>query len=253
MHKETSSSAPSILTREGGTTIAYHHTAGTLPGVMFFGGFKSDMTGTKARVLEEYCRARGRAFLRFDYGGHGASSGRFEDGTIGEWGRDALAVLDEVAEGPQVLVGSSMGAWIMLLVARARRKRVAAMLGIASAPDFTEDLMWERLDPEERARIENEGVLHLPSGDDEPYPITYRFIEEGRDHLVLRERIDLDCPVRLIHGLADTEVPWETSSRLARALTSRDVELILVKDGGHRLSEPLDLNRLLRTLEALLT
>jgi pimeloyl-ACP methyl ester carboxylesterase len=219
---------------------------------MFLGGFMSDMTGTKARALEDYCRARGQAFLRFDYGGHGASSGRFEDGTIGDWVADALAVLDEVAQGPQVLVGSSMGGWIMLLVALARRQRVTAMLGIASAPDFTENLLWDRLTPKAQAQIRKDGVLHLPSGEDDPYPVTYRFIEEGRNHLLLRRPIDLDCPVRLIHGLADTEVPWETSLRLARMLVSRDVELILVKNGGHRLSEAPDLDRLLRTLEALL-
>lgn len=220
---------------------------------MFLGGFMSDMTGTKAQALEDHCRSRGRAFLRFDYSGHGASSGRFEDGTIGDWAADALAVLDRVGEGPQVLVGSSMGAWIMLLVARARRMRIAAMLGIASAPDFTEDLLWEHFDPGQRARIEGDGLLHVPSGYDESYPITHRLIEEGREHLVLREAIDLDCPVRLIHGLADTDVPWETSSRLARMLASQDVELTLVKNGDHRLSDPPDLERLFQTLEALLT
>jgi pimeloyl-ACP methyl ester carboxylesterase len=254
VHKETGSSAPPILAREGGATIAYRHTAGALPGVMFFGGFLSDMTGTKARALEDHCRARGRAFLRFDYSGHGASSGRFEDGAIGEWAADALAVLDKVAEGPQVLVGSSMGAWIMLLVARARRCRVAAMLGIASAPDFTEDLLWARFDPGQRARIESAGAIEVPSDyGDAPYPVTHRLIEDGRRHLVLRQPLDLDCPVRLIHGLADRDVPWETSLRLAQALTSSDVELTLVKNGGHQLSEPPDLERLFGVLEGLLS
>ncbi len=211
------------------------------------------MTGTKATALEAYARARGQAFLRFDYQGHGESSGRFEDGTIGLWAADAIAAIDELTEGPQVLVGSSMGGWIMLLAALARPERVAALLGIAAAPDFTEDLMWQRFTDEIKAEIETKGV-HYEASDyaETPYPLTKRLIEEGRRHLLLRSAIPLTCPVRLLHGMQDSDVPWETAMRLADKLDSRDVEVVLVKDSDHRLSEPADLRRLEATLDRLL-
>ena len=213
----------------------------------------SDMTGSKALSLENLARRQGRAFLRFDYQGHGASTGRFEDGTIGSWTADAVAALDALTEGPQVLVGSSMGGWIMLLTALARPQRVAGLLGIAAAPDFTEDLMWQAYPQEVRDTLRREGVYREPSDyGDEPYTITMRLIEEGREHLLLREAIPIACPVRLIHGMADPDVPWQTSIRLAERLESTDVEVTLVKSGGHRLSEPEDLDRLGRTLEGLL-
>lgn len=213
----------------------------------------SDMTGTKALSLESFARERGQAFLRFDYQGHGASTGRFEDGTIGSWTADAVAALDALTEGPQVLVGSSMGGWIMLLTALARPQRIAGLLGIAAAPDFTEDLMWQAYPQEVRDTLRREGVYREPSDyGDEPYTITMRLIEEGREHLLLREAIPIACPVRLIHGVADPDVPWQTSLRLAEQLESADVEVTLVKSGGHRLSEPEDLDRLGKTLEGLL-
>ena len=213
----------------------------------------SDMTGSKALSLESLAKQQGRAFLRFDYQGHGASSGRFEDGTIGSWTADAVAALDALTEGPQVLVGSSMGGWIMLLAALARPQRVAGLLGIAAAPDFTEDLMWDAYPQEVRDTLRREGVYHEPSDyGDEPYAITMRLIEEGREHLLLRAAIPLGCPVRLIHGMADPDVPWRTSIRLAERLESDDVEIALVKTGGHRLSEPEDLDRLGKTLCGLL-
>ncbi len=212
----------------------------------------SDMTGTKATALEAAARARGQAFLRFDYQGHGASSGRFAEGTICRRAEDAIAVLDELTEGPQILVGSSMGGWIMLLAALARPARVAGLVGIAPAPDFTEDLMWTRYGPEVRATLEETGVYHEPSEyGDVPTTITLRLIEDGRRHLMLRDRIALDCPVRLIHGMKDTAVPWETSVRLAETLETDDVELYLIKDGGHRLSGPADLERLFRVVARL--
>ena len=243
---------PLFLTRDAGTRIACHSTPGKAPGVMFLGGFKSDMTGTKATALEAHCRAAGRAFVRFDYAGHGESSGRFEEGTIGRWAADAIAVLDGVAQGPQVLVGSSMGGWIMLLAALARPGRVAGLVGVAAAPDFTEDLMWARLSEEARGRLMAAGIYHNPSehGED-PYPITRALIEEGREHLLLRGAIGIDCPVRLIHGMADGDVPWEVSLRLCEALRSGDVSLALVKGGDHRLSGPGDIERLTATIEAL--
>lgn len=255
------SPTPGSLTREDGTVLAYYKTnpgkarienAQRLPGLVFLGGFMSDMSGGKAQALEGYARAQGRAFLRFDYRGHGASSGRFEDATIGDWRGDALAMLDEMTEGPQILIGSSMGGWIMLLAALARPERIAGLIGIAAAPDFTEDLIWARATAEQRAALENVGYVDNPSAySEEPYRITRRLIEEGRGHLLLNRPIALICPVRLIHGLEDPDVPWQTSLRLAEALESKDVEVTLVKGAGHRLSEPADLARLARTIEAL--
>ncbi|MDX1580581.1 MAG: alpha/beta hydrolase, partial [Alphaproteobacteria bacterium] len=198
-----------------GRRIAYVKTEGAGPGVIFFGGFMSDMTGTKATMLQDYCEQRGQAFIRFDYSGHGQSSEAFEDGTIGEWASDAIAVLDQVAEGPQVLVGSSMGGWIALLAARARPERLAGFLGIAAAPDFTEDLMWEGFSDEVKAELKKNGVFYEDNPyEDEPTPITMRLIEEGREHLVLRAPLRLACPVRLLQGMQDEEVPWELALKL---------------------------------------
>ena len=250
-------SEPGILTRSDGATIAYHRipageSRARAPGLIFLGGFMSDMTGSKACALEAFAAARGQAFVRFDYLGHGASSGRFEDGTIGRWAADAVAVLDELSEGPQILVGSSMGGWIMLLAALARPRRIAGLVGIAAAPDFTEDLIWDRLDAEARAALARDGVFYQPSDYDEaPYPITMGLIEEGRAHLLLRAPIALRCPVRLIQGMADPDVPWKTALKLSERLESSDVEVTLIKGGGHRLSEPDDLARLTRVVGAL--
>ena len=250
--------APAILARPDGSTLAYHATAAAdpddgRPGVVFCGGFASDMTGTKATALEAYAQGRGLAFVRFDYLGHGASSGAFTDGTIGRWAEDAIAILDAATEGPQILVGSSMGGWIMLLAALARRERIAGLVGIAPAPDFTEDLMWQEFDAEVRATLERDGIYHQPSAyDDAPYPITLRLIEEGRRHLLLRGPIPLTCPVRILQGMQDQDVPWRTALRLAERLESTDVEVTLVKGGDHRLSEPHDLARLFDALGRLI-
>lgn len=213
----------------------------------------SDMTGTKALRLEQFCQARGLTYLRFDYFGHGASSGAFEDGTIGRWADDAVFALDTLTEGPQVLVGSSLGGWMMLLAALRRPKRIAALLGVASAPDFTEDLIIRMLTDEQRAILERDGVVPVYSPyDPEPTPVTKRIIDEGRDHLLLRGEIPLDCPVRLIHGMKDPDVPWQTSIRIAERLRSTDVEVSLVKESEHRMSEPEDLDRICETLDRLL-
>ena len=244
---------PRTLRCADGATIAYHFTPGKSPGVVFLTGFMSDMDGAKALAVEAWAGTRGRAFLRFDYTGHGASSGRFADGTIGRWADDAVLVLDQLCEGPQVLVGSSMGGWIMLLAAMARPDRVAGLLGIAAAPDFTEDLIATMLSPGQRLVLERDGLIEVPNdyGDD-PYTISMTLIEEARDHMLLGSQIPIDCPVRLIHGLEDTDVPWQTSRRLSESLTSDDVEVILVKDGEHRLSEDRDLKRLMSVLESLI-
>jgi pimeloyl-ACP methyl ester carboxylesterase len=243
------------LERPDGARRAYCRSPATaggkhLPGLVFLGGFSSDMTGTKALALEAFARARGQAFLRFDYLGHGQSSGRFEDGTIGRWAEDAVAVLDGATDGPQILVGSSMGGWIMVLAALARPERVAALVGIAAAPDFTEDLLWARYPPEVRQQLQRDGFYEQASDyGDEPYRITRALIEDGRRHLLLRAPIPISCPVRLLHGTADADVPWQVSLKLSQQLQAVDVELTLVKDGDHRLSEPGDLSRLGATIE----
>lgn len=245
--------SPEILTRDDGATIAYHRIAGAAPGIVFLGGFHSDMTGNKALYLEDYCRRRGQAFVRFDHFGHGSSSGEASMGTIRRWAEDAIAVLDSLTQGRQILVGSSMGGWIMLLAALARPARIDALVGVAAAPDFTEDLLWPRLDPAQRQQLQETGAVTLPSEYD-PAGYTYRMslFEDGRRHLVMRGAIALDCPVRLLHGMADKSVPWRTSLSLAERLTSSDVAVTLVKDGDHRLSREGDLARLGRTLDELL-
>ena len=246
------SEAAAILSRPGGAAIAYRRLDGREPGVMFLGGFRSDMTGTKATALEAACRAAGRAFVRFDYSGHGDSSGDFLDGTIGSWRDDAVAVLDEVARGRQVLVGSSMGGWIMLLAALARPERVAGLVGIAAAPDFTEDLMWNRYGEDMREELREKDVIHVPSDyDDEDYPIAYNLIEEGRRHLLLRRPIAIHCPIRLWHGKRDPDVPWMTASRIAESVLSGDVRVFLVPDGDHRLAREQDLARIWASVDEL--
>ncbi|WP_374381119.1 alpha/beta hydrolase [Dongia sp.] len=220
------------------------------PGIVFLGGFASDMTGTKAMALDAYCAATGRAYVRFDYTGHGKSSGRFSDGTIGAWRDDALSVLDQLTEGPQILVGSSMGGWLMLLCALARPDRVHALVGLAPAPDFTEELMWQTMDAGMQAQLMRDGRIEEPSAySDEPYVITRALIEDGRRHLLLGAPIAIDRPVRLIHGQADPDVPFSVSLRLADRLISPDVVVHLVKDGDHRLSRPQDIERLMMAIE----
>jgi len=250
---QESGADPAILARPDGATIAYHRLTGAPPGIVFLGGFRSDMTGTKALFLEDYCRRRERAFVRFDYFGHGASSGDFATGTIGRWREDAIAVIDSLTTGPQILVGSSMGGWIMLLAALARPGRMAGLVGIAGAPDFTEELLWPRLSPAQREEISERGSVVLPSGyDPAGYLYTSALVEDARRHLLLREPIALDMPVRLLHGLADESVPWQLSLRLAERLVSRDVAVTLIKDGDHRLSTPADLAQLAQILDALI-
>ncbi len=245
---------PQSLQRADGQTIAFHRVPGRSPGVVFLAGLRSDMTGQKACYLEKYCRSRGRAYLRFDYFGHGRSSGEFARGTVGRWAEDAIAVLDELTQGPQILVGSSIGGWTMLLAALARPLRIDALVGIAAAPDATEDLLWPRLDAAQRTVLLTTGSVTVPS-EYEPagYAYSLGLIEDGKHHLVMRAPIALECPVRLLHGLADTSVPWQTSLRLAERVASRDVTVTLVKDGDHRLSTGADLALLARTLDALLS
>lgn len=246
------------LARRDGATIAYRRTRSAVigrdaPGIVFLHGFRSDMTGGKAQAVEAYARARGHACLLFDGFGHGQSSGDFAQGTIGRWAEDAAAVLDELTEGPQILVGSSFGGWIMLLAALARPGRIAGLLGLAAAPDFTEDLILPSFGPAERTMLDTQGQVMVPGTYDlPPYPITRRLLDEARAHLVLRGPIAISCPVRLIHGLEDPDVPWQTALKLQEHLASGDVTVTLVKGAGHRLSEPGDLVRLRMTLDDLL-
>jgi len=240
------------LERGDGVALAWRRLPGRAPGVVFLGGFNSDMTGTKAEFLAGWCEARGQAFLRFDYSGHGASGGRFVDGTIGAWAEDATLVLDRMTEGGQVLVGSSMGGWMALLLALRRPERVRAVVGIAPAPDFTEDLMWAEFPPAAREAIQRDGVWHRPSEYGDPYPITRALIEEGRDHLLLRGPIALTAPLRILQGQRDPDVPWRHALRIAECVAGEDVAVTLIKDGDHRLSRPQDLALLARTLKPLL-
>ncbi|NMJ44202.1 alpha/beta hydrolase [Roseomonas sp. JC162] len=238
------------IDRGDGVALAWRRLSGRGPGVVFLGGFNSDMTGSKAEFLAGWCEARGTPFLRFDYSGHGASGGRFVDGTIGRWAEDAARVVAALTDGPQVLVGSSMGGWIALLLAR--RMAIRALVGIAPAPDFTEDLMWAGFTPEQRATIERDGVWHRPSAYGDPYPITRALIEDGRNHLLLRAPIALDVSVRILQGQQDPDVPWRHALRIAEAVTGGDVRVHLIKHGDHRLSRPQDLALLGETLAPLL-
>ena len=245
------------LTRPDGEILAYQIDKCDAPagptGLVWLGGFKSDMTGTKAEALSLWARGAKRNFLRFDYFGHGQSSGIFTKGTIGRWREDALAAIDELTGGPQVLIGSSMGGWITLLAALARPERVKALVLIAPAPDFTEALMWAGFSHEVRATLMRDGLYREPSEyDDEPYEITMNLIEEGRRHLLLDKGIALTCPVRILQGMKDESVPWQHAMRLVEALASEDVTVNLSKTGDHRLSTAADIARLVATVEDVL-
>ncbi len=244
--------AGSSLDRGDGVHLAHSLSPGRTPTVVFLPGFRSDMTGDKATHLAAFCAARGRAMLRLDYSGHGASGGAFGAGGIGRWTEDVLCLIDRRTDGPLVLVGSSMGGWIALLAALARPARIAGLIGIAAAPDFTERLMWQAMSPPERAALLHNGYIEVPSQYGEPYRITRHLIEDGRAHLLLEGSIALDCPVRLLHGQRDPDVPWETALRIAESVRGDDVRITLVKDGDHRLSRPADLALLTGTLAAFL-
>ncbi|WP_417807869.1 alpha/beta hydrolase [Thioclava sp.] len=218
--------------------IAYNLTPGTGPGVVFLGGFKSDMEGTKALALEDWARAQGRAFLRFDYSGHGVSAGAFDEGAIGDWYEDARDVIMALTEGPQILVGSSMGGWISLLMAREHPEKLAGLVTIAAAPDFTEDGYWASFDQETRHKLESQGSVEVPSDYGDPYVITRRLINEGRTRLVLRSPLALPFPTRFLQGTADDAVSTETALRLLDHADSEDMRLTLVKGADHRFSTP---------------
>jgi pimeloyl-ACP methyl ester carboxylesterase len=228
---------PETIIRDG-NPLAYEYTPGKAPTVVFLGGFKSDMQGTKAVALEGWARRVGRAFLRLDYSGHGQSGGRFEDGTIGAWRDDARAVMAQVVEGPAVLVGSSMGGWIALLIARDAPETVAGLVTIAAAPDFTEDGYAASFSPEQTAALEERGHVEIPSEYGAPYVITHALIEDGRRRLVLRAPLTLPFPVRMLQGTADADVPEVWAHRLLAHAEGDDIRLTLVKGADHRFSGP---------------
>jgi pimeloyl-ACP methyl ester carboxylesterase len=235
--------------------ITVRQREGKGPGLVWLGGFKSDMQGTKAQALDRWATAEGRACLRFDYSGHGESEGDFRDGTIGRWLEESLAVYAHFAKGPQILVGSSMGGWLALLLAQGLRAQqpaapLAGMVLIAPAVDFTEALMWARFADPVKREIEEKGVWLRPSAyDEEPYPITKRLIEDGRRHLLLGGLIETGCPVHILQGVQDADVPWRHASELVARFSRDDVVLTLIKDGDHRLSRPEDIERLIAAVK----
>lgn len=241
-----------FLDRPDGARLAWRLVEGAGPTVVWLGGFKSDMTGTKAEALADWALAQGRAYVRFDYFGHGASSGDFADGTITRWREDAIAVLNELTAGPLVLVGSSMGGWIACLAAMALPRRVRAMVLVAPAPDFTEKLMTPEIPPEGHAALAADGVWLRPSEYGDPYPITRNLLEDGARWSILgSEPIPIEVPVRILQGGDDPDVPWRHALELAQGLKSDDVVFTLIKDGDHRLSRPQDIARLIATVEEL--
>ena len=230
-------SGPDYLDTPQGRRLAYHRTEGAGPWVVFLGGLKSDMEGTKAVHLEAWCKAQGRAFLRFDYSGHGESSGTFEEGCIGDWAQDTAHALNSLTDGKLIVVGSSMGGWQSLLYARAHPDRMAGLVTIAAAPDFTEDGYWASFTDAQKAELEAKGQIAMPSDYMEPYIITKRLIEDGRNQLVLRDPLPLPFPVRCLQGTADTAVTTETAIRLLDHADSPDMRLTLVKHADDRFSD----------------
>lgn len=241
-----------MLNRRDGPPLAYRYTPGREPTVVFIHGLGSDMSGGKAIHLEQHCSRSGGAFLCFDCRGHGLSGGRFEEGCIGDWRADVLEMLDRVTPGPVVLVGSSMGGWLMLLAALARPERIRGLVGIAAAPDFTHDLILPSLSVEDRRVLARDGVLLAPSAYGEPIPITSLLLEDGEGHLLLRRPIALDCPVHLLHGQLDPDIPWQTALRLAAVIAGGAVTVELIKDGDHRLSRDDDLRRIAAAVDRVL-
>lgn len=230
---------PQFLETPSGRRIAYHQTPGTGPGIVFLGGLKSDMTGTKAVHLEAWAKAQGRAFLRFDYSGHGVSSGAFDEGCIGDWAQDAADVLDALTEGPQVLIGSSMGGWVSLLLCKRRADRICGLVTIAAAPDFTEDGFWAGFSDAQKTELMAQGRVEIPSEyEDSPYVITRRLIEDGRDQLVLRDPLPLPFPVRMLQGTDDASVETAVALRLLDHAQGDDIRLTLVKHANHSFSDP---------------
>jgi len=255
MNNPTASTVPPAFIEIGEGTakrkIAVRARTGSAPGLFWLGGFNSDMQGTKALALDAWAAEHGRSCVRFDYSGHGESGGAFVEGTIGRWLEESVAVFEQFCVGPQVVIGSSMGGWMALLLARqiasraSSRASLAGLVLIAPAPDFTEQLMWNSFSPAIQDEIRTKGVWLRPSQYGEAYPITYALIEEGRNHLLLGSAIEVGCPVRILQGAQDPDVPWQHAFALAHRLPSDDVVLTMIQDGDHRLSRPQDIARII--------
>lgn len=241
-----------FLETSAGRRIAYHFTDGRGPAVVFLGGFMSDMEGSKATYLEDWAKSQGRAYLRFDYSGHGQSSGDFVDGAIGDWFADAKEAIERLTKGRQLLVGSSMGGWISFLCAKTMSERIAGLVTIAAAPDFTEDGFYADFSDAEKAQLENEGVVNVPSDYGDPYPITKRLIEDGRDHFIMRDRLEFEFPVRMLQGTEDSAVTRETALGLLDHLNVEDLRLTFVKGGDHSLSNADNLKMIVAAIEDVL-
>ncbi|KAG2456671.1 abhydrolase domain containing 10, depalmitoylase b [Polypterus senegalus] len=241
------------LSRPDLPKIAYHNTKGKSPGVIFLPGFASNMNGQKALALEEFCKSLGHSFLRFDYSGCGASEGKLEDGSIGKWKKEVLSVIDELTEGPQILVGSSMGGWLMLHAALARPEKVAALVGVATASDHFVTT-YKSLSIETKQEIEQKGEWRFLSKYSEEgfYKISPEFIKDAENHCLLHSPIPITCPVKLIHGMKDEEVPWHVSVHVAERLLSNDVDVVLRKHGQHRMSQPDDIKVLIFVVDDLI-
>ncbi len=240
-----------FLDRPDGERLAWRKVAGAGPTVVWLGGFKSDMAGSKAQALADWAMANGRAYVRFDYLGHGESSGDFVKGTISRWREDALAVVDQLTDGPLVLVGSSMGGWLACLVAAVRAERIAGLVLLAPAADFTEKLMAPEMTAEDRLAMDRDGVWMRPSDYGDPYPIARELIEDGARWSILPGPVPVEAPVRILQGGADPDVPWRHALDLAQALKTEDLVFSLIKDGDHRLSRPQDLERLVAAVAEL--
>ncbi|MFN3700621.1 MAG: alpha/beta fold hydrolase [Alphaproteobacteria bacterium] len=245
-----------FLKRSNKPNLAYCYTpplSGTkgenAPIVMFLGGFNSDMAGTKAGYLEEQCKARGQGFIRFDYSGHGESDGSFKDGTIGIWKEDAASILDHINPQRVILVGSSMGGWISLLLALERPQKLTGLIGIAAAPDFTKDMWASSLSDEQRAEIAKQGYIAVPNEySDEPYILTKALFDDAKNNFILDRTHSLDIPMVFVQGVQDPDVPWETTSKIQAVFPKADIEIVLIDDGDHRLSRPEDLEIINREL-----
>ncbi|MBI78804.1 MAG: alpha/beta hydrolase [Rhodospirillaceae bacterium] len=236
---------PKFLNCRNGSTIAYHKIVGKEPNIVFLGGYMSDMDGTKAISFQNHCQSHGLSYLRFDYSGHGRSSGEFIKGTIKQWSDDTICVIDQLTQGPLILVGSSMGGWIMMLAALARPERIRGLIGIAAAPDFTEQLMWNRFPAKIKQTLLREKIYYQPTEySDKPYPITLNLIEDARQNLILDKPIPIKCPVHLFQGQKDNTVPWQHAMQISKSIPTNNVTITFIKNGDHRLSREKDLRRI---------
>ena len=232
--------------------IHYKHLSGKSPGIIFLSGYMSDMEGNKALALEEFCKELGHSYIRFDYRGHGTSDGTLIDGSVSNWTKDALIILDNIAKGQQILVGSSMGGWIMMLLALKRKERISGLVGIASAPDFTEDLLPLQLGKDKIEEIYSQEEVRITRDDGSKNIVTKMLLEDGKTNLILREQITIDCPVELIHGIDDEVVPWETTLEILNKISSPNVNVTLIKSGDHRLSSPSNIQQLKQTVRKMI-